>query len=221
MSGPGSTLARTSGHVPVTASGPPRQLQSFVDRIDAIDACVLRSDAQRLVVYVDGQRSRDAHHQRGERKDARPCPDVEHGLGRADPDFLRQDFEAQRGRGVQPCAERRGVHQLEIADLRCRMSRNDRQTSDANRAWTEHPHGSGVAPGGRRDRDIVDVDAERARDLFRRDAVGHEGRDFSVAAALGVNCAELDRADRACRQRRCGHRHGRARSSVTETLGAS
>ena len=190
MSGPGSTLARTSGHVPVTASGPPRA--NCNRSSSAIDARVLRGDAQRLVVYVDGQRSRHTHHQRGERKDARPCPDVEHGIRRGDADFFLEHFEAQRGRRVQPGAERRGVDQLESAGLRFGVSRNDRQTSDANRAWAEDPHGSGVAPRGRRHGDIARADAERTRDLLRRDAVGHEGRDLSMAPALGVNRAKLD-----------------------------
>ena len=56
----------------------------------------------------------------------------------------------------------------------------------------EDPDGSVVAPRGRRHGDIVDVDAECARDLFRRDAVGHQGRDPAMAQALGVNRAELD-----------------------------
>ena len=56
----------------------------------------------------------------------------------------------------------------------------------------ENPDRSSVAPRGRRDGDIADIDAERARDLFRRDAVGHQGRDPAVARLLGVNRAEFD-----------------------------
>ena len=72
------------------------------------------------------------------------------------------------------------------------VSRNNRQTSDANRAWAEDPHGSRVAPRGRRHGDIARADAERTRDLVCRDAVGHEGRDLAMARALGINRAELD-----------------------------
>jgi hypothetical protein len=36
------------------------------------------------------------------------------------------------------------------------------------------------------------MDAKRARDLPRRDAVGHEGRDFTLARALDIKRAELD-----------------------------
>ena len=59
-------------------------------------------------------------------------------------------------------------------------------------SWAEDPNGSRVAPRGRRDGDIVDVDAERARDLFRRDAVGHQRRDPAMVRFLGINRAEFD-----------------------------
>jgi hypothetical protein len=58
-----------------------------------------------------------------------------------------------------------------------------------NRAPAQHPHGSIVAADRRRDRDIGD--AERVRDLVRRDAIGHEGRDPAVLRDLGVDGAEV------------------------------
>ena len=190
MSGAGSTLARTSGHVPVTASGPPRsQLQPF---IDCVEPCVIRGDAQRLVVYVDGKGSGHTQHQRRERQYARPCPHVEHGIRSRDLHFFFEQLETQRRRRVQPGAERRSVDQSEGARFGFGVSRNDREASDANRAWAEDPNGSVVAPRGRGHRDIVDVNAERARDLFRSDAVGHQGRDPAPARALDINRAELD-----------------------------
>ena len=59
-------------------------------------------------------------------------------------------------------------------------------------ARAEDPDGSGVAPCGSGDGDIADADAERGRDLFRRNAVGHQRRDRAFARALGINRAELD-----------------------------
>ena len=93
---------------------------------------------------------------------------------------------------MQPCAERSGVEQSERAGLRFGVSRNNPETSDGNGVWGEDPNRSRVATRCRRYGDIVDVDAERARDLFRRDAVGHQRRDPAAVRFPGVNRAQFD-----------------------------
>ena len=164
------------------------QLQAFAE---SVDARVLRGGAQRPVVDIDAQRSWHAHYQRTQRKHARSCPHVEHGVRSGDLHGFFQRFETQRGRWMQSRTERRGVDQPEGAGLRLAAGRDNLKASDANRAQAQDPDRSSVAPRGRRDRHIVY--AERARDPFRRDAVGHQGRHPAVVRELDVNRAEFDK----------------------------
>src|SRR5262249_62380577 len=71
-------------------------------------------------------------------------------------------------------------------------SRHDLKTPDASRARGQDPDRFCVAADGRRDAEIVD--AERACQLFRRDAIGHQGGDAAAGRAVDVEGAELDEA---------------------------
>ena len=99
-------------------------------------------------------------------------------------------LQTERGRRVQPGAERRGVDHPEGAWRPLGMSRNNLHPPDANRARAQNPDGSRVAPHGGRDRQIVDT--ERGRDLFRCNTVGHQRRDPATGRCVGINRPQRD-----------------------------
>ena len=98
-------------------------------------------------------------------------------------------FEAQRGCRVKSGAKCGFVDEAQIARLRIQVGRHNANAPDMNRAPAQDPHRFIVAADRRRDRDIGD--AERMRDLVRRDAIGHQGRDPAVLRDLGVDGAKV------------------------------
>jgi hypothetical protein len=167
----------------------PRQAQACVE---CVDACVLSSHAQRLVVDIDAKGSWYAQQQGSECEHARSCADVEHSVRTGDLHRFVERFETQRRGRVQSGPERRRVRHPEGAGLSLGIRRNDAKASDLNGAWTQDPDRAGIASHGRGDRDLVN--AESARDLFWCNAVGHQGGDATIVPMLGVQRTELDEA---------------------------
>jgi hypothetical protein len=141
---------------------------------------------------VEGERAWHPHPQRGERQDAGACADVEHRVRSRALHDLGKCLQAQRGRRVQASAERWGIDQPQRVRLPLHVRRQDAKRPDADLARAQHPHRSRVASDGRRHGEVVD--AEHARDLVRRDAVGHQRGQPAAVHALDVERAELDEA---------------------------
>ena len=93
---------------------------------------------------------------------------------------------------MQAGAERRAVEQLE-GIWRLGVGRNNSKASDRNGAWAENPDGIRVAAHGRSDGHILDMDSERAANVFRRDAVGHQRRQPALVRELDIERAKFDK----------------------------
>jgi hypothetical protein len=91
---------------------------------------------------------------------------------------------------VQSGAECRGVYQSQGAWFSLVVRRNYPKASNSNSTWAQDPDRVSVSSGGRGDRDIVY--AKDVRNLFWRDAVGHQGRDPTVVRNVGIQRTEFD-----------------------------
>ena len=143
ISGAATTFATTSGHAPVTASGPPSTTRSRSDRLfrRALSSAVFSASASmsmpRLLERPEPAQPMRAHPTR--------CRCRECSQDGSWPQPLNR-FDAQCRCRVVAGSKGRGIYQLKRGRRRGDSSRGKRKASNPNRSGTQQPDRTVIAP---------------------------------------------------------------------------